>query len=172
MNVQRTLMIFLFLVFLADGRMAFCQTSETEEKFRRYCKKSYQEKNSCPEDECQLDGAMCLPRNCAEIPEDACPKDFCRVVVDCASKRFCSPLLEEKPPQCGGLSYREQGVDCCEGLVPRCGVEFLDATCDMEGKGTPYTLPICIACGDRVCGQFENRCNCPEDCGFPAKGKF
>jgi hypothetical protein len=34
----------------------------------------------------------------------------------------------------------------------------------MQGKNTAYHLPICIPCGDGVCTNFENHCNCPEDC--------
>lgn len=68
---------------------------------------------------------------------------------------------------CGDVAYAGQDVACCEGLVRRCGIEFLDGTCDMEGQDSVYNLPICIPCGDGLCGQFENRCNCPEDCGTP-----
>ena len=69
--------------------------------------------------------------------------------------------------KCGDLAYAGQDVDCCPGLVRRCGVEFFDGSCDMEGKNSIYSLPICVPCGDGVCGNFENRCNCPEDCKNP-----
>lgn len=48
---------------------------------------------------------------------------------------------------------------CCEGLVDREAIEVC-------GKGIAGGyIYVCVACGDGECqNNFENKCNCPEDC--------
>ena len=55
--------------------------------------------------------------------------------------------------------------NCCPGLV-----EVGNA----HGSGNPCSGQmkhrwICTACGDGVCGPFENPCNCSEDCPVPSE---
>ncbi len=51
------------------------------------------------------------------------------------------------------------GLPCCEGLVSvPYGMEQ-DGECLFE-----YCGDICRPCGNGVCDEGENRCNCPEDC--------
>jgi len=101
--------------------------------------------------------------SCDQITADQCPEERCAVMKNCRGEDICYFKMID-PPACGDLSYAGQDVPCCPGLVRRCGVAFLDMTCDMFGDDSPYHLPICIPCGDGICGNFENVCNCPEDC--------
>lgn len=143
--------------------------------FVDYCTNTYQSKNNCPDATCLLqcaDGSQipncplaCVPRDCKTISVESCPKDFCSVVVDCSEQKNCLPKISEyQVPTCGALAYSAQDVNCCKGLVKRCGFDYLDGSCNMKGNGTSYSFPICIPCGDGVCTNFENHCNCPEDC--------
>ncbi len=138
------------------------------------CAREFRANGSCPEAVCRAvwveqDGRRvqeCRPKECPEIPPEACPPE-CSLMTDCSGEQICHyPMVGERPA-CGDLAYAGQDVPCCEGLVKRCGVEFIDGSCDMEGKHSVYNLPICIPCGDGVCGNFEDACNCPEDCSPP-----
>jgi len=153
----------------------FAAPAYAQTEFLNYCFDSYQHQGKCPENICELTCAkdkkggacaskVCLPVECPKIDADHCPAQFCQKMVNCSDDEICNyPMVGEKA-QCGDLAYAGQDVDCCRGLVRRCGIQFIDGSCDMEGKDSVYELPICIPCGDGVCGQFENRCNCPEDC--------
>ncbi|HQO58745.1 MAG TPA: hypothetical protein PLT76_08520, partial [Candidatus Omnitrophota bacterium] len=140
--------------------------------FQESCAQQYQETGKCPEDICwektvvgadEKDEILCLPRECPDISADACPQDYCAVMVNCSNEKICHYQMRGERAQCGDLAYEGQDVECCPGLIRRCGIEFLDGTCDMEGRGSIYSLPICIPCGDGFCTNFESRCNCPED---------
>jgi len=49
---------------------------------------------------------------------------------------------------------------CCEGLVAKS-----DCLLTYDGCSCPKCpCYVCLPCGDGVCGPFEHRCNCPEDC--------
>ena len=144
--------------------------------FQQLCEDQYKETGECPESTCwektvavseEEEQILCLPLACPDIAADACPLDYCAVMVNCSNERICQYQMQGEKAQCGDLAYAGQDVECCPGLIRRCGVEFLDGTCDMEGQGSIYSLPICIPCGDGFCNNFENRCNCPEDCGKP-----
>lgn len=142
--------------------------------FAAYCKKTFAASGRCPADVCRSTcpaetsascaKEACVPRDCRTIKAKDCPKAYCAVMTNCSGQKVCEDQMVGPPPKCGGLAYEGQDVSCCPGFVRRCGVEFYDGTCDMEGKNSVYDLPICIPCGDGVCGQFENKCNCPEDC--------
>ncbi len=146
-----------------------------QQSFAQYCSQAYSEKAVCPAAACQLVCAdkvqikdcpkVCLPKDCKEISAENCPKEFCRTQTDCSKITTCQPRNnDDQIPECGALAYSGQDVECCKGLVKRCGFDYLDGKCNMEGKNTAYHLPICIPCGDGVCTNFENHCNCPEDC--------
>ena len=162
------LMAVAVFVFWTEAGQAKTKT------FREFCWDTYAQEGKCPADMCHLlkpEGAaedapgMCLPVKCTDIPADKCPLDYCVVMENCSKEKICHFPMEGGKPKCGDLAYAGQDVPCCKGLERRCGIEFIDATCDMEGKNSVYSLPICIPCGDGICGNFENRCNCPEDCG-------
>ena len=162
---------FIFvLIFLSLAAIA-----NADETFFDLCTRKYLKDSVCPTDVCQLtcmDGSqkkecplVCVPLPCAKISTTNCPKQFCEIMTDCAKQKVCQPkMAEANIPACGGLAFNGQSVECCSGLVKRCGFDYLDGTCNMEGKNTAYNLPICIPCGDGVCSNFENHCNCPEDC--------
>lgn len=146
--------------------------------FQEFCAQKYQETGKCPEDVCwektvvgadEKDQVLCLPRECPDIAAAACPQEYCTIMENCSNEKICHYQMEGERAQCGDLAYEGQDVECCPGLIRRCGIEFLDGTCDMEGRGSIYSLPICIPCGDGFCTNFESRCNCPEDCGEPLK---
>ena len=146
-----------------------------EDKKPADCFLLYAQNGQCPEQTCKLGcewkngqescQQVCKPKPCAEIRLDDCPLDRCQTLASCeGGKDTCFDKENQAPPQCGPLAYTGQDIDCCPGLIRRCGVEFFDRTCDMVGKNSIYAIPICLPCGDGICGQFENRCNCPEDC--------
>lgn len=139
------------------------------------CAEAFEKNHVCPSPLCAsvcLDGTqtegcllMCTPQACEKIPATSCPAQYCQVVTDCAKQKLCVPKVPEgAAPPCGDVAYNGTEVECCKGLIKRCGFDYFDGTCNMTGKGTPYHLPICIPCGDGKCTNFENHCNCPEDC--------
>ncbi len=146
-----------------------------QQTFVDLCNKSYLENSVCPPATCQLQCAVgeaaadcpkvCVPKECQAISAENCPKDFCHTVTDCSQKVTCQVNSSpDQIPECGALGYDKQEVECCPGLVKRCGFDYLDGKCNMQGKNTSYNVPICIPCGNGVCTNFENHCNCPEDC--------
>ena len=63
----------------------------------------------------------------------------------------CAAVGESKKP----------GVECCAGLSPtQISTPASDGMC-MSPLGS---WPVCLACGDGVCGEGENSCNSPKDC--------
>lgn len=165
----------LVLVICCLAVSAFAADPDTD--FLAFCAEKYLKAGECPAAICHiqcLEGTkgedclqVCLPKKCPDIAVKECPKEFCAVMTNCSDEKICHYQMKGEPARCGDLAYAGQDVSCCEGMTRRCGVEFFDGTCDMEGRNSMYSLPICIPCGDGVCGNFENRCNCPEDCKNP-----
>jgi hypothetical protein len=69
-----------------------------------------------------------------------------------------------------GASFdaKVEGAQCCDGLVrvenhyPADAGPLVDATgCFI---GSPPSTKTCLPCGNEVCDEAENRCNCPADC--------
>ena len=57
--------------------------------------------------------------------------------------------------------HRGVAVECCEGLVEIPNAYSQDHVCQ-------YLLgafSLCSDCGNGICEDWENSCNCPEDCG-------
>ncbi len=146
-------------------------------EFAQFCQNAFLDSGQCPENVCVLTPVtagtstegVCAPQACYQISAEYCPQAWCDTLTNCRGEKVCDFKMID-PPQCGNLSYAGQDVVCCPGLVRRCGVAFLDMTCDMYGDHSEYYLPICIPCGDGICGNFENVCNCPEDC-WPGGGQ-
>ena len=171
MNLKKVfILIFVFL-----SGIFVCSPASAQEFFLDYCLNSFLREDICPpkicEMKCSADQAAnpdcfigCLPRECPKIKAEDCPADYCAIMTDCSKKKICHYKMAGEQPACGNLAYAGQDVDCCKGFQRRCGVEFLEGYCDMEGKNSIYNIPICIPCGDGICAQFEDRCNCPEDC--------
>lgn len=78
--------------------------------------------------------------------------------------------------KCTGLGERLEAKDicslCCPGLnrVPSLApaeggpIRIGNVDCKITGYASVFG---CTACGDGVCGDGENACNCPGDCGNP-----
>jgi len=173
----------LTFAFLLGGTLCLAAPAEDDrpEDLDAYCRQHYEKDGGCPETVCRLTelpgqegeepSQECRAQECVEIEPKDCPQDYCALMQDCSGEKICHYQMPGDLAECGDLAYAGQDVPCCPGLVQRCGIEFLDGTCDMEGKDSVYNLPICIPCGDGICGNFENRCNCPEDCGIaPSHG--
>lgn len=154
--------------------------SDLDERRLQTCQEFYDDQGECLESICFFgcpDGIMylgckkeCLAKPCLQISAGKCPLHRCQLLVSCEAKedegeekKICFDQLLIEPSECGGLAYAGQ-LECCPGMEKRCGVEFFDGSCDMEAKNSVYVVPICLPCGNGICNQFENRCNCPEDC--------
>jgi hypothetical protein len=140
-----------------------------------YCSEVYRDSGMCPAQQCRLacnqEGAIwdgcalgCFPKLCVELSASDCPLEECQILKGCAEKDVCYPKVDDPSLSCGEIAYTGQNVACCEGLVKRCGLEFFDGSCDMTAAKSLDGVPVCIPCGNGICNQFENRCNCPEDC--------
>ncbi|AGC49044.1 hypothetical protein MYSTI_07772 [Myxococcus stipitatus DSM 14675] len=93
---------------------------------------------------------------CGEYPQD------CEAAVYCDGVRFCRAQERSRGQEsCAGEGLHVGGRACCPGLVSRCGARLKDETCD---SGEETSEPVCLRCGDGVCGVYEQACNCPEDC--------
>ena len=55
---------------------------------------------------------------------------------------------------------RGVAVVCCDGLVEIPNAYPVHDACALE-----FGFHLCSACGDGFCDDWENACNCPEDCG-------
>lgn len=71
-----------------------------------------------------------------------------------------------------GQEYNAKDIcaGCCPALTRQPAADFGDNTppsidgfpegCDIKS----HALFICVKCGDGICGNGENECNCPTDC--------
>lgn len=134
------------------------------------CGKIFAETGVCPSDRCLYGGGENWPWNCVQKPcfqftPADCPSQWsCEVMPTCSGSDVCRKGLSQPPPRCGPVGYYGQDVPCCPALVKRCGAPKTDGTCD-PAIGSQGMFAQCLACGDQKCGQNENKCNCPEDCG-------
>lgn len=180
MKYKYILSILFFFAVVAGAPASVQEASSEPESFLDYCLKSFLKNDDCPDHICEMKCPPsqakdpkcvkdCLPKDCKAIQAKDCPLEHCAVMTDCSDNKICHYQMAGEKPACGDLSYGGQEVECCPGLVKRCGLQFLEGHCDMEGKNSIYNIPICIPCGDGICGQFEDRCNCPEDCRLKKK---
>ena len=70
------------------------------------------------------------------------------------------------------FSARDPALRCCRGLTrveaysladEGSGSTFGELPPDCEAAGPP-DIKMCTRCGDGVCGEGENHCNCETDC--------
>ena len=162
------------LLFLIVPIVALAQQTPAR-NLKQYCLSSYEKNGVCPPQTCRfecVEGTFaqgcpltCEPKNCLELSVHDCPADSCQIMDGCQpGQKICYPKMTEDLSECGDLAYMGD-KQCCNGFMKRCGVEFFDGSCDMLGVKTTSSIPMCLPCGNGICNQFENRCNCPEDCG-------
>lgn len=171
--------VLLFTLLLALPGPAAAETAVKvkDEAVMETCDTAFAKTAKCPQRNCRLEcivgfdvencPLVCKPIPCVEIEADYCPTHRCQIIEGCGGRKQCYYKTEHAPGKCGDLAYAGGDLECCEGLVKRCGIEFFDGTCDMNGINSVYSAPICVPCGNGICNQFENSCNCPEDCGEP-----
>lgn len=168
---KKNLISFITVFFIC---LYAAMSVHAEENIAQFCESIYSKTKECPDNLCKLECIsgitadacknVCYPKECSEINVKSCPLDSCQILKGCSGENVCYHKLINEAFGCGNISYAGQKVECCAGLVKRCGEKFLDGTCDMIGANTLYSVPICIPCGNGFCNQFEDSCNCPEDC--------
>jgi len=87
--------------------------------------------------------------------EESCAKE---------GEQFLSVHKDEYPERCcKGLTEWNSGFDTSISIADEC-----------YETGLPAGFPIgtCINCGNGVCEDIENPCNCPEDCKGKNKSDF
>ncbi|AGC49042.1 hypothetical protein MYSTI_07770 [Myxococcus stipitatus DSM 14675] len=102
---------------------------------------------------------------CEGLSVERCGKypKSCEVGIYCDGVRFCRSQSEHPSQEpCAGEGVQGASVACCPGLVARCGVPLASETCSPQTEDE--SEPVCLRCGDGVCGPLEQACNCPEDC--------
>ncbi len=131
----------------------------------------------CDGDSCCLSSLEYMKENNYKEADDngRCSEGFDRDMMACiTSYHWCVPIKEKNCAKVGefvnpdNLKGKTSYPDvCCEGLK---GVNAYKVNKNGECEvitGTPYLT--CIPCGNGVCDEiglwFENKCNCPEDCG-------
>ncbi len=127
----------IFWVFLSASVFA-----EIEEQQVLDCESAFVQSGFCPENLCAREvkcateteqiscTIQCNPKECVTIKAKDCPLERCAILSGCGEEKVCYPRIEEDNLECGELAYIGE-KECCEGLVKRCGVEFLDDSCDM-----------------------------------------
>jgi hypothetical protein len=71
----------------------------------------------------------------------------------------CSPKGDAKAEEClsEGAAAGKVIAECCPGLIPVPVVN--PSTCEQVGAADNV---VCARCGDKVCGAYENKCNCAD----------
>jgi len=175
MAIKNFSILYLMCVLLVQPSLAEEKEEISQSNTTQHCSSVFEDIKKCPNDLCALscteemviEKCECVPKPCYEIKAEHCPEDQCELLDGCAGAKVCFGPIRAAPDLCGDLSYEGQDVECCNGLLKLCGVEYFDGTCDRKGLYSIDSVPICIPCGNDICNQFENRCNCPEDCGEP-----
>jgi len=89
----------------------------------------------------------------------------CMGVLTCAKEgEQFSQVYEDYPEHCcEGLKEWHSGFDTSISIADEC-----------YETGLPAGFPVgtCINCGNEICEDIENPCNCPEDCAGKNKSHF
>ena len=138
---------YFLLMLLLPLLMAGCVDNQGENQLKELNDTCL---DSCGDGICNLNGCAAADCICAET-KDSCP-------ADCVEECYQKDSLFNAP-----TSVLEK---CCEGLkiIPAPEEVNLrpDGKCpDIKGQAIKYT---CAECGNGVCNDDENKCNCPEDC--------
>lgn len=111
-------------------------------------------KKTCVNIKHQTAGAACnFDDDCA--PGYVCKQDSSGGTAKCAVKLPCVKEGE-------AINVFNAQLECCFGLK---SINNLSDTGIMSSNSNE--LNVCADCGDKICGEGENRYNCPEDCGSP-----
>jgi len=126
-------------------------------------------------DECTTNA--CVDGACVFEPIPGCGAE-CAADEDCDDTDECTEdacvdgiCVHDEIPDCGkcleeGEVGALDGPPCCPGLVPIDSEQF-----DPEsGECLAESAYICSDCGNGNCEEWENLCNCPEDCKGPEPG--
>lgn len=106
--------------------------------------------------------AKICPEVCCEPKKVACEEHVCKVYD--LSGQGGEPSNPSKPTEsdCAVEGQQARGPEfpCCEGLetVDACIFDIEEECLCMDHLG------VCSDCGDGICGEYENICNCEEDC--------
>ncbi len=165
------IVMFMVVAFLGNPTLSYARSA-----LDQYCDKKFKETNVCREELCQtrcyggLDypgcDIECYGKDCAAIVVNQCPSPTCQIVKGCDGRKRCLPDDYAEGDTCGVLGYVGDKLECCEGLVKKCGIPLFDGSCDEAPERSIYAAPMCLPCGNGKCDVLENRCNCPEDCGL------
>lgn len=99
--------------------------------------------------------AIVLISGCVEEEPESCAKE---------GEQFSSVYKDEYPEHCcEGLTEWHSGFDTRISIADECYETGLLA-------GSP--VGTCINCGNGICEDIENPCNCPEDCKGKNKSDF
>ena len=101
-----------------------------------------------------------------------CAEGFYMNTMKCITPyQWCVPIKDCKKhgetPNYTAHADR-MGVQCCNGLKHKIQIKYFGENCLTlpEKDGYWNHAGICIDCGDGICNEeFENKCNCIEDCG-------
>ncbi len=129
----------------------------------------------CAGDSCCLASLRIMRENNYEeaYNNEKCPEGYRMNSLRCiTSYSWCVPMEEDCKKHGEIPDYTVPGddmsVQCCSGLKHEIQKKYFDENCVnlYEKYGYGGYAGICINCGDDICdAEFENKCNCPEDCG-------
>lgn len=130
--------------------------------------------NSCDQGEVCAQG-ICVPPTCdgngvCDPDEncESCPSDCTETGSGCGNG-ICEPRLGENCINCsadcnGKRVGKASGQFCCGAGNREISTGCDDNRCSSRGfECTTEGVPPC--CGNGSCGEFEDSCNCPSDCG-------
>jgi len=98
-----------------------------------------------------MTGQPCPPCTCKD-------NSVCKEGYSCINGKCISVVINCIPE--GGHGPIVPMVSCCEGLTPICNVSDKTGECRYRCVGDFF----CTKCGDGICKDPENKCNCPKDC--------
>ncbi|UCD07154.1 MAG: eight-cysteine-cluster domain-containing protein, partial [Candidatus Aenigmatarchaeota archaeon] len=136
---------------------------------KTYFEAGYVTKGSATyEDHCNEDGT--LTEKYCENNEVKAIKVECEQGYVCNGGKCINVTVEcaEEGEQFSGVYTNEYPEHCCEGLTEwEAGMDTrisIADECYETGLLAGSPVGRCIECGNQVCEEYENPCNCPDDC--------